>query len=119
MRILCPLSSNEGGNNEYLASVIAVYGPVDHRVSANQQFRTSHPGKAIFGLHSRGIAFEVFVHFGTFLAVLIVFWRDVWNIFKAWGYTPHHPSTTVWLESHREDPFFRPRVLISFSAPTR
>jgi hypothetical protein len=48
------------------------------------------------------------VHFDTFLAVLMVFWGDVCNIFEAWGYALRHPSTTVWLESYREDPFFRP-----------
>jgi undecaprenyl-diphosphatase len=38
--------------------------------------------KAIFGVEESGIAFEIFVHFGTLLAVLTVFRRDIWSILK-------------------------------------
>ncbi|MCG8604120.1 undecaprenyl-diphosphate phosphatase [bacterium] len=38
--------------------------------------------KAIFGVEESGIAFEIFVHFGTLLAVLTVFKQDIWNILK-------------------------------------
>jgi len=69
-------------------------------------------GKALLGIHTQGIAFEVFVHFGTFLAVLTIFWGDCWNILKAWSNALHRPSPRAWLKSYREDPFFRLGVLI-------
>jgi undecaprenyl-diphosphatase len=37
-------------------------------------------GKALLGIHEQGIAFEVFVHFGTLLAVLTVFFHELWKI---------------------------------------
>jgi undecaprenyl-diphosphatase len=37
-------------------------------------------GKALFGIQEQGIAFEVFVHFGTLLAVVTVFFHELWNI---------------------------------------
>jgi len=39
-------------------------------------------GKALFGLTSQDIAFEVFVHFGTLLAVLTIFKREVVSLLK-------------------------------------
>ena len=69
-------------------------------------------GKAIFGVHTTGVAYEVFVHFGTFLAILTIFWGDVWNILKAVGRTLRHPSPGTWHESYHEDPFFRLAILI-------
>ena len=69
-------------------------------------------GKAILGVHTTGVAYEVFVHFGTFLAILTIFWGDVLNILKAVGRTLHHPSAVTWHESYREDPFFRLAILI-------
>ena len=69
-------------------------------------------GKAILGIHTEGVAYEVFVHFGTFLAVLTVFWKDVWNISKAVGHALRHPSPGTWLLRYREDPFLRLGVLI-------
>jgi undecaprenyl-diphosphatase len=69
-------------------------------------------GKAILGIHTTGVAYEVFVHFGTFLAILTIFWRDVWNILKAVGHTLRHPSPGTWHESYHEDPFFRLAILI-------
>ncbi len=69
-------------------------------------------GKAILGVHTEGVAYEVFVHFGTFLAVLTVFWGDVWNILKAVGHALRHPSPGNWHESYHEDPFFRLAILI-------
>ena len=38
--------------------------------------------KAIFGIEEHGIAFEVFVHFGTLLSVVTAFRKDIWDIFK-------------------------------------
>ena len=40
-------------------------------------------GKYLLGLEEQGIIFEVFVHFGTLLAVFTVFWQDILNLFKA------------------------------------
>jgi undecaprenyl-diphosphatase len=37
----------------------------------------------IFDLHSENIYLEVFLHFGTFMAVLIIFWKDVYGMIKA------------------------------------
>ncbi len=39
-------------------------------------------GKYILGLREQGIEFEVFVHFGTLLAVLTVFRQDIWSLIK-------------------------------------
>jgi len=69
-------------------------------------------GKAILGVHTEGIAYEVFVHFGTFLAILTVFWGDVWKIVMAVGHAVRHPSPGTWALSYREDPFFRVGILI-------
>ena len=40
-------------------------------------------GKALLGVEESGIAFEVFVHFGTLLAVVSVFWGDILKLFRA------------------------------------
>jgi undecaprenyl-diphosphatase len=69
-------------------------------------------GEALLGVHVQGIAFAVFVHFGTFLAVLTIFWGDVWNIVKAWGTALRRPSPGEWSRCYHEDPFFRLGVLI-------
>ena len=69
-------------------------------------------GKALLGVQTQGVAFEVFVHFGTFLAVLTIFWGDVWNILKAWGNALRHPSPGQWSLRYQEDPFFRLGFLI-------
>jgi undecaprenyl-diphosphatase len=69
-------------------------------------------GKAILGIHTSGVAYEVFVHFGTFLAILTIFWGDVWNLLKAVGRALRHPSPGTWHESYRGDPFFRMATLI-------
>ncbi|HVP37092.1 MAG TPA: undecaprenyl-diphosphate phosphatase [Terriglobales bacterium] len=37
----------------------------------------------IFNLHSEHIYLEVFLHFGTFMAVLIIFRKDIYGIIKA------------------------------------
>ncbi len=38
--------------------------------------------KAIFGVEGSGIAFEIFVHFGTLMAIVTVFRNDLWEILK-------------------------------------
>jgi len=40
-------------------------------------------GKYLLGLQEQGIIFEVFVHFGTLLAVFTAFWQDILKLFKA------------------------------------
>ncbi len=40
-------------------------------------------GKALLGIPEQGIAFEVFVHFGTLLAVVTIFRRDIINLARA------------------------------------
>jgi len=37
----------------------------------------------IFNLHPENIYLEVFLHFGTFMAVVIIFRKDIYGIFKA------------------------------------
>ena len=41
-------------------------------------------GEALLGSHAFGtsIAFELVVHLGTFLAVLVVFWLDIVNLIR-------------------------------------
>jgi undecaprenyl-diphosphatase len=69
-------------------------------------------GEVLLGVHTKGIAFEVFVHFGTFLAVLVIFCEDCWNILKAWGRVLRRPFSEQWSLSYQSDPFFRLGVLI-------
>ncbi|MBN1254178.1 MAG: undecaprenyl-diphosphate phosphatase [Deltaproteobacteria bacterium] len=69
-------------------------------------------GKAILGVHTEGVAYEVFVHFGTFLAILTIFWKDVWHIAKAVGHAVRHPSPGKLSLRYQEDPFFRVGILI-------
>ncbi len=70
-------------------------------------------GKAILNVHTEGVAYEVFVHFGTFLAVLTVFWGDVWNMLSALARALRHPSPSNWRHSYREDFFLRLAILIA------
>ena len=69
-------------------------------------------GKAIIGVHTEGVAYEVFVHFGTFLAVVTVFWSDIWNMLGALGRIVRHPSPNNWLRNYREDIFLRMAILV-------
>ncbi len=40
-------------------------------------------GRILLGIPENGIAFEIFVHFGTLLAVLVAFRKDVWQMIKS------------------------------------
>jgi undecaprenyl-diphosphatase len=48
----------------------------------------------LLGFESPGVTLEVFLHFGTFLSVLVIFWKDVIkiiialaaNFWKVWKY---------------------------------
>ena len=35
------------------------------------------------GFSQPGAFFDAILHFGTFIAVLIVFWKDIWEVMKA------------------------------------
>ncbi len=37
--------------------------------------------KNIFGMKDVGISFDVFLHVGTLLAVFVVYWKDIWQLF--------------------------------------
>jgi undecaprenyl-diphosphatase len=37
----------------------------------------------IFNIHTENIYLEVFLHFGTFMAVVIVFWKDIYGMTRA------------------------------------
>jgi len=69
-------------------------------------------GKAILGVQTHGVAFEVFVHFGTLLAVVTVFWNDVWRMFVAVGQAVRKPLPSHWVALYQRDTFFRLVVLI-------
>ncbi|MBN1349889.1 undecaprenyl-diphosphate phosphatase [candidate division KSB1 bacterium] len=60
-----------------------------------------------------GITFEVFVHFGTLLAVVTVFWSDVLKLINAFFslFTIPFKETTI-EEKYHQDSFFRMMVLI-------
>jgi len=70
-------------------------------------------GKSILGLHTEGVLYEVFVHFGTFLAVLTVFWDDIRKMFGALWRALQHPRPNNLSRSCREDFFFRLVILIA------
>jgi len=36
----------------------------------------------IFGLNEEMVSFDIFVHVGSLVAILVVFWRDVWELLK-------------------------------------
>jgi undecaprenyl-diphosphatase len=40
--------------------------------------------KELFGWPDQGLAFDVAVHIGSLAAVVIYFWRDIWQIVRAW-----------------------------------
>lgn len=42
-------------------------------------------GKYLLGLSEQGIEFEVIVHFGTLMAVLTAFYKDIFHLLKAFG----------------------------------
>lgn len=39
----------------------------------------------LFGFNEAGLSFDVALHLGTFLALILFFWRDWWKLFKAFG----------------------------------
>jgi undecaprenyl-diphosphatase len=63
----------------------------------------------IFGLHSKGIAFEVFVHFGTLLSVLAIYYHDVWMIIKNFFIGITHKNIT---DTYKNDSYFRLSIFL-------
>lgn len=47
---------------------------------------------ALFGWQPGGLAFDVVVHVGTFFAVLMVFWKDVWSMLRGMGRSPKYAT---------------------------
>ncbi|SHK86598.1 undecaprenyl-diphosphate phosphatase [Rhodothermus profundi] len=61
-------------------------------------------GQYVLGLNPGGVTFEVFVHFGTVLSILTVYWRRVGAIISAVGEALPRPSH--WRARYQEhDPF--------------
>jgi undecaprenyl-diphosphatase len=69
-------------------------------------------GKALLGLQTEGVAYEVFTHFGTFLAVVTVFWADVISMLRSAAVAIGKPGAEAWSRAYREDQGFRTLILI-------
>ncbi len=66
--------------------------------------------KSLLHIQEQGITFEVFVHFGTFLAVLVAFWSDIVQLFLVFFRWLARLSQTARL--WKEDLYFRLLVFI-------
>ena len=62
-------------------------------------------GKALLGVHEKGIIFEVFVHFGTLLSVLVVYRRDIAALLRSIFTVLARPGTVN--DRYRTDRNFR------------
>ncbi|NQV29769.1 MAG: undecaprenyl-diphosphatase UppP [Candidatus Marinimicrobia bacterium] len=64
-------------------------------------------GEALLGTHAFGnsIAFELVVHLGTFLAVLVVFWKDIMNLLQV--FFIHLLKPQNWREAYKENADFK------------
>ena len=69
-------------------------------------------GEALLGSHSFGnsIAFELVVHLGTFLAVLVVFWQDILHLGKVFFVLILKPGS--WSTEYRNNNDFRTCILM-------
>lgn len=67
--------------------------------------------EAIMNIQKQGITFEVFVHFGTLLAVVVAFWSDIVDMFVAALRWISHPSQTKTL--WKSDKGFRLLILLA------
>lgn len=56
------------------------------------------------------VTFEVFVHFGTLMSVVVVFWNDIFAIVKSLRQGVLEPRT--YATRYRDDPYFRIAILI-------
>lgn len=59
---------------------------------------------------SNDVTFEVFVHFGTLLSVVVVFWHDIFAIVKSVHQGASKPLEV--LTHYRNDPYFKISLLI-------
>ncbi len=66
--------------------------------------------KSLFHIQEQGITFEVFVHFGTFLAVVVAFWGDIVKLVTVFFRWLAHLSQTARL--WKEDATFRLLIFI-------
>lgn len=64
-----------------------------------------------------GVAFEVFVHFGTLLAVLTVYWRDIVGMLKAFCSIFSSNRSTIEDKYHQEDDFKMMILILIGSLP--
>jgi len=70
----------------------------------------------LLGVQSTGdVTFEVFVHFGTFLSVVVVFWSDLVRIFSSIGHAIVHAKFTK--AYYLENEPFRWRLYVVGSIP--
>ncbi len=59
--------------------------------------------EAWLGLTKSNIVFEVFVHFGTLLAVVVAFWRDIVRLFRAvWQWLTHLNQTKNFYRTNQD-----------------
>ena len=65
--------------------------------------------KQIFGMEDVGISFDVFLHVGTLVAVFIVYWRDIVQIFMdGIGIVIDAFSNLVeWIQSRKKNYFLK------------
>jgi len=66
--------------------------------------------ESLFHIHKQGVTFEVFVHFGTLLAVLTAFWKDITGMLRAFWQSLSHPKDLP--RQFRQDAYFKLLVLI-------
>ncbi len=72
-------------------------------------------GEALLGSEAFGnsIAFELVVHLGTFLAVLVIFWQDIVNLFGVFASRVIHPGS--WATDYATNPEFKLSILMIVS----
>lgn len=63
----------------------------------------------LLNLNLDNIAFEVFVHFGTLLSVLLIYAGDIWQMVKRFCYGVTHRNIR---QSFRDDSYFRLSIFI-------
>ncbi|MBN2600587.1 MAG: undecaprenyl-diphosphatase UppP [Candidatus Marinimicrobia bacterium] len=63
----------------------------------------------LLNINMDNVAFEVFVHFGTLLSVVAVYFNDIWNMIASFfrGITHRNVGKT-----YRDDPFFRLSIFV-------
>ncbi|HDR04455.1 MAG TPA: undecaprenyl-diphosphate phosphatase, partial [Candidatus Marinimicrobia bacterium] len=67
-------------------------------------------GEAILGLKQPGITLEVFLHFGTFLSVLFIFRKDIWQMIISFFRKISHVSQ--WKDNYQSDTNFAMSIQI-------